>query len=550
MFERAIVFLVLILYSVTGIGQIIPNGNFITEAASNLPANFRARATTKNYHSYDSNVGFSDKGSGLFDTAGKELATGYFYGFYDEQGVNPSFMAVRSGDQFTLSIRFKMDADFYNSKGSAVYLQALFYKDATSKVRPTAQIDSKRASVFNPTQPETWSLLTYDFEVPKDVSHLGVAVYFKGNGKVWVDDFTLVAKATASIQSEISQTDGTSLKFASLTRVVKIKADQQPRLASAVRRYEDQNKAQGTPLKDSVWTLREPDCHPQIRLTANIASAVLNNSKLYPDGSVTLKKAYNALDWLIRVQQDNGSFYWYPNDNCKVPVKDEGALMYEGSIAMMALRDGYLRTNEPQKKQRYLKAARDYCEFLLTTEPQANTNFNGFALWALSSFVNTANNTYELRPYLNKMWDFYEHIEKQQTARGNWPDFHNRHVYYHAIITRGLASLYKLQAQKEVFGAEHTPGIKNATYKAVNYLLSQIKGSDGSLIKHPELSQEAVKSPFPLEVVLLALEFPELTAEEQKHLEQLSTLLNNFRLMSSQGHEVAALGRYLHFKEN
>lgn len=552
MFKPAISLFVFTLCSViVGAGQVIPNGSFDRESAdANLPAYYRARATTKQYHSYDPSVGHKAKGSGLFDTGGKEVATGYFYGFYDEEGVNPSFIAVQPGDRFTMSVHFKMDANFHNSKRSSVFLQAIFYQDAHLRVPPQAQIDSKRASIFDPEHPETWSLLTYDFEVPKGVSHLGVGVYFNGNGKVWVDDFTLIKKDAVSAQAVTKQASGDSLSLPPFSRVVKITTDQKPRLATAVTRFETLTEQQGTPLQDSVWTLREADCHPQIRLTANVASAVLNSASMYPDGSATLKKAYNALDWLMRVQESNGSFSWYRNEACSVPIKDEGALMYEGSIAMIALRDGYLRTDDQEKKDRYYKAAGRYCDFLLTVKPHANTNFNAFAMWALSSFITLEYNEYEMQPYLLKLWQFYEHIEKQQTTLGNWPDYHNRHIWYHAIISRGLASLYAVQNKTNAYDQQSSLRLKQTTYRAINYMLAQIRGTDGSFLKHPETPDETVKSPFPLEVVLLALEFPGLSPAERQHLEQLSALMTNFKLMSSQGHEVAALGRYLHYKEN
>lgn len=552
MFKHALCLLVFYLCATTvGVGQVIPNGSFDIQLANGkLPAYFRARATTKQYHSHDPSVGHKAKGSGLFDTKGEEVATGYFYGFYNEEGVNPSFIAVEPGERFTMSVYYKMDADFHKSKRSAVFLQAIFYRDAHLRVPPHAQIDSKRASTFDPEQPESWSLLTYDFEVPKGVSHLGVGVYFNGNGKVWVDDFTLIKKESVTGQATARRASGDSLSLPPFSRVVKITADQKPRLSKAIARFETITEQQETPLQDSVWTLREADCHPQIRLTANIASAVLNSTSLFSEGSSTLQKAYNALDWLISVQQSNGSFYWYRNEACTIPIKDEGALMYEGSIAMMALRDGYLRTNDPIKKQRYYKAAQKFCDFLVTIEPHANTNFNAFAIWALSSFIDLDFNVDQMRPYLQKLWQYFTHIEEQQTATGNWPDYHNRHIWYQAIICRGLASFYKLHAQRGVYNTAQIARIKVTTYKAVNNLLSQIKGVDGAFIKHPELDKETVYTPFPLEVVLLTLEFPELTKDEQQQLEQLCGLLTNFGLMSSQGHEVAALGRYLHFKEN
>ncbi|WP_435577584.1 hypothetical protein [Gilvibacter sp.] len=532
-------------------GQGIPNGNFSQQYSTAdgivLPSNFRVRAKTITYHKYDPNTGRNESGSGHFDTQGKEIATGYFYGFYDASGKQPEYLSVRPGDKFECTIYYKMDAAFHQSKGSAVYLQALFFNDGTARVRPQAQVDSKRSSTFDPQNPQQWYALRYTFEVPKEVSHMGIGVYFKGNGKVWLDEFSLKQLDEPNDTEDLVANEF-SLDAVPFSPMVQIVSDQNDRMQQALENYEERNKAKGTHLADSLWTLRESNCHPQIRLTANIASAVFNSKKLYPKGSAMHQKALNALDWLMANQEANGSFLWYPSTECDRPVKDEGSLMYEGSIALMALRDGFLASDQQQERERLYQAAKRFCDYLLTTSPQANTNFNGFALWALSNFITLKPDAPGMEVYADKSWSFFKHIERQQTRAGNWPDFHNKHVYYHAIITRGIASLYLAQEKLQLFNAEQALRLKKSSYRAVNYLLAQIETAEGDLRKHPDIDTQTVKSPFALEVVLLALEFPELSTSEKRHLEALSALLTNFSIMSTQGHEIAALGRYLDFK--
>ncbi|MDC7999124.1 hypothetical protein [Gilvibacter sediminis] len=542
--------LFLLMNAVVGLAQEVPNASFDLETSTNpsLPANYRARATTLAYHGIDKTVGNESLGAGVFNTLGKENATGYFYGCYDQNGKNPNYLKVNPGEVYEFSVHYRMDAAFHQSKGSAVYLQALFF-DGAQEIRPLAQIDSKRSAEFDPKRPEEWYELRYSFEVPKEVSHLGTAVYFKGNGKVWVDDLNLKQAGDDQI-TDSNLTKDYAIDQVPFSPFVQIVSNQQGRLQEAVANYEMLNKANNSRLKDSLWTLREANCHPQLRLTANIASAILNSRSLYPPESYMHQKALNALDWLISTQQEDGAFYWYPAQPCDTPVKDAGSTMYEGSIVMIALRDGYLRATDPQRKNAYYQAAKRFCDYLLKSKPQANTNFNGFTLWALSNFITLNPDAQNRVVYAEKAWEFFRHIEKQQTKTGNWPDFHNKHVYYHAIITRGISSLYLAQSKMKLYDTKRELQLQRSAYRALNYLLAQITSAKGDLLKHPELDTQTVKSPFALEVVLLASKFPELNPAEQRHLEALSGLLTNFEIMGTQGHQIAALGRYLYFKDN
>lgn len=538
------------------LAQDIPNADFnnayLNLNGISLPSNFRARVTTLKYHGFAPLAGYNSSGAGFFNTKGEGVATGYFYSSYDDSGEIPDYHLVRPFEEYSVAVKYRMDASFYESKKSAIFLQALFFSGDSGSVaanKPIAQIDSKRSSEYDYKEPEKWYELQYTFVVPQNVAKIGLAVYFTGDGKILVDDLE-ISLIGSSKEIKDNTSEQLKINFVPLLNTVKIVSKKKQDFREALGKYELKNEAVYAAIGDSLWTFKNVNCHPQMRLTANLVSGIFNGYNVLKDSIFYMQKAHRALAWIVSNQQNDGSFYWYPTNSCSKPVIDSGSIMYEGSIAMIALKDGYLNTNNREQKAQYYLAAKRFCDYLLKLSPHANTNFNGFAIWALSEFSTIASTKELQEQYLNKAWELFNHIATQQTAQGNWPDFHNKHIYYHSIITRGITALYLNQVNNLVFSEVQKLKLRETTYKAVNYLLSQIKTADGELQKHPEIKNITIKSPFALDAILLALQLPELNLAESQHLKLVSAILANFNLMSTQGHEMAAMGRYLQYKYN
>ena len=273
-------------------------------------------------------------------------------------------------------------------------------------------------------------------------------------------------------------------------------------------------------------------CWPLIRSTANSASAYLHAYEMICD-PIFLTRAYEALDYLVADQEENGAFTWYNDQiNCGEGSLSTGAVMYEGGIATVALMDGYAQSGNII----YLTAATKFCEFIEGRPPNANANFSGFALWALAENYKV---TQDPR-FLETALIYFESLHSFQLPSGMWADTHNQHIWYHSIVGRGLVNLLAILPDDH----PKTKVVRHATFKAINHIIrSQRPGGVSISFPGEPLAQN---TGFAMDPLIMAWEYLGYT-ELEDQLDEFTNGAKSLPALHVQAHRFATFGRVFHF---
>ena len=319
-----------------------------------------------------------------------------------------------------------------------------------------------------------------------------------------------------------------------------------------------------------------------MRLSANAAIGYINASRAESNSKerdIYLMRSREALNFLLEDQKNDGSFAWHrlAGDACSQKLKELencksspytkgsvnyiGSAMYEGSIASVALLTGYtnrtiLNVNSEMALD-YLKAAKNFCDYLLDVPINRNANFNAFALWSLSEYMIV---TQEYDKYYFKALEFYESMAILQRESGFWYDAHNQKLNYHGILSRGLVNFYRvLQMRQEALDGDHIIpkmlAVKSSMFRAINHTIrSQREGKkvgNGYLMDSPESDVISQVETLPMDALLYAYTYLNYNQLVGSLNEYTTTALNaeykkGLALNIRQGHRFASLGLLWH----
>ena len=192
-----------------------------------------------------------------------------------------------------------------------------------------------------------------------------------------------------------------------------------------------------------TWAALESNLsHPLVRDSSRRAIGYLRASQmesnpLYED------RARAALDYLVTQQNEDGHYTWW-----NTPSGTDNAFdgQYVTGTAAAALAEGYRLYGDA----RYLAASAAAARWEANAEIGWNTNYILFGVWHLAKHYAITGEQQWLDAAVNKT--IHAAFARQDTD-GGWsegagvpPDLigHNKRIWYHGIILRGLIELYRV----------------------------------------------------------------------------------------------------------
>ncbi len=437
----------------------------------------------------------------------------YYSGPYNASEKTINHIPVNPGETYQLSAHLKTE----NIIGKGVRISLLFFNGEDTVLRSNSHW-------FCHTN---WTKETIKVTVPEGYNSMEYRIEYSGSsGKAWFDDLQL--------SNTYSQWYHADVSIDSFEKGYGQQVGKRPIQNLSAQFSNFHIKMEKIYNKETSGTWKNPYGCPWVRLSANASIGYLNANEAIPN-KMYVKRAKDALQFLLKDQQENGSFGLHRLSNCKDATYDHGSVMYEGSIATVALLTGYrLLPNHPKK---YIESAESMCDYMVQNiPPSTNANFNGFAIWALAEYNAIA--PQEKEEYLKKALDYFERLHEFQLDNGMWSDAHNQLIHYHGIITRGIVNLYRVMPDNH----PKKEAVRHAMYKAINHIIKSQR-SKGKLIRFPG-KEDQTEDNFPLEAVLNAYTYLDISDLEDT-LNKLALGAENMSINSSQGHRFAALGLLL-----
>lgn len=445
-------------------------------------------------------------------------AISYYYGPYDITRSQLKYISVRPGQQFELKAQTKTSSDFV---GSGLKISLLFWIDDN--------FHSRKNSGW--IQNDSWTEESLLAAVPHGVNNMTVSIEFYGQGTAWYDNVELNDMQNIWYLREASIDDFEPLAYAG--------SDLVP-LEDMIERFKYHDTIMETYYNDDgTWGVGY-SCQPLIRISANAALGYLNTYSVIPNPRY-LQRAYEALDYLVADQKDNGAFIWYSgglhgNGTCGSGSLSAGAVMYEGGIAGAALIKGYEMSGDVS----YLEASNKFCQYLALRPPNPNANPTGFAIWALSENYRITSNPV----FLETALIYFESLHSFQLNSGMWSDQHNQYIHYHGIILRGIANLQR------VMPPDHpkTEVIRHAAYKGINHIIRSQR--PGGLMQRFPSGSSVQNSLFSLDPMVIGWDkagYSNLTNQ----INEYTTGAKSISPEVTQGHQFASLGLlFYHYYQN
>ena len=399
--------------------NLVKNSSFETDTTSpsDIPDYWLPRMT--NYHHVDATVAYEGSKSAQFNNTSGTSDACYYYGPATAASA-AQYIDVLPGETYTFSAWGKVNSNF---TGSGIFVSIMFNNDNTY----VSRADSAYSTSTN------WTKMSVQATVPATgVNRISYSIEYRGCNKAWFD------------RAELYRTDVWYYQAAPISSLESLSFTPPSKLASATMLsdfYAYSDVLEGIYNGDGSWgcgygvqsaTQDYPNGHPLIRTTAN---AVLGYLRAYnkldtAHKAVASARAYAGLEWLLNQQNADGGFDWWWSNP---PQSDGGAALYEGGLAGQALARGYLFFSD----SRYLTASNNICNYFLNEPPSANANYNALATSALAANYAITSNT----NYLNRAILYMNAVMTYQLDSGMEADSANEYIYYHSIITKGLADL-------------------------------------------------------------------------------------------------------------
>jgi len=210
--------------------------------------------------------------------------------------------------------------------------------------------------------------------------------------------------------------------------------------------------------------------HAIIRQSGDCASGYLDAVLVRPN-AVYRQRAREALDWLVREQEPDGSFrLWTRRDGGQ--VRHHGCL-YDTGIAGSALIKGYERLGD----ERYLAASARAAAWAAAWPVDGNVNFNAFVVWHMADHYRITHDTAILDAAI---YETRQAMIAPQLTNGGWIG-HNAWTWYHGISLRAYATLLRALPPAHEFA----PILAASIDAAVRYLLD-LQAENGSICPNAE----------------------------------------------------------------
>lgn len=209
--------------------------------------------------------------------------------------------------------------------------------------------------------------------------------------------------------------------------------------------------------------------HPQVRYSGFAAMGYLAASEA-EQNQLYSQRANEALEWLLRNQEPDGSFrLWSRRAEGQAGID---ACLFDTGIAGSALVAGYEHTGDPV----LLAASARTAHWESNFEIVWNTNFNAFAVWHLARHYEISGDTDALAASVHRA---RHAMLCSQLPSGGWAG-HNSMVWYHGINVRAYACLLRALPEGHAFRHELA-----AALRASVALLASLQQADGSLVHQP-----------------------------------------------------------------
>jgi len=175
------------------------------------------------------------------------------------------------------------------------------------------------------------------------------------------------------------------------------------------------------------------------------------------------QRVLEGAEYLLREQQDNGSFLWWAYETHGHP--DSHHLLYCTSGPGVAFLQAHRLTGD----ERFLQASARAAHWEANHGVSTNNNYNSFAVWHLVEHCRaTGEGEYlDAAVRLNREGAF-----PRQLPNGAWSG-HNAWIFYHSIIVRGFTALLSVLPE----GHEAKPELRERTIMALNHLVEEQRES-------------------------------------------------------------------------
>jgi len=194
---------------------------------------------------------------------------------------------------------------------------------------------------------------------------------------------------------------------------------------------------------NGTWAALETNLsHPLVRDSSRRAIGYMRASQV-ENNPVYEQRARAALDYLVAQQNSDGHFTWW---NTPSGTDNEFDCQYVTGTAAAALAEGYRLYDDAK----YLAASAAAARWEAQAEIGWNTNYVLFGVWHLAKHYGITGEQQWLDAAVNKA---IQAAFARQDTDGGWsegagvpPDLigHNKRIWYHGIILRGLIELYRV----------------------------------------------------------------------------------------------------------
>jgi hypothetical protein len=249
-----------------------------------------------------------------------------------------------------------------------------------------------------------------------------------------------------------------------------------------------------------TWAALETNLsHPLVRDSSRRALGYMRVSQV-ESNPVYEERARAALDYLVTQQNADGHFTWWNTPSGTDNVFD---CQYVTGTAAAALAEGYQLYGDA----RYLAASAAAARWEANAEIGWNTNYILFGVWHLAKHYGITGEQQWLDAALNKT---IQAAFARQDTDGGWSEGagvpsdligHNKRIWYHGIILRGLIELYRVLPADHFIRQQLRDSIQAGVQRA--FSMQQVSGEIdvGSGIPNEH------RNAFILEALLMAYDY-------------------------------------------
>lgn len=216
---------------------------------------------------------------------------------------------------------------------------------------------------------------------------------------------------------------------------------------------------------NGAWAALETNLrHPLVRDSSRRAQGYIKAFAILGD-AVYDARARAALDWLLSDQNADGHFTWW---NTPEGTNNEFDCLYSTGTGASALAEGYAFYRDA----RYLAGSARAAQWEAPRALVWNTNYNLFAVWHLAKHYGLTGERQWLDAAVDKV---ARGAFPLQDADGGWREGpgapvdmigHNKRIWYHGIILRGLCELYRVLPADHAIRAQLRQSIERGVARA------------------------------------------------------------------------------------